>query len=462
MNRIVLAFLSVLGLGVVAPALAQSTVRGTAAPIDHTNLDSLIPGAEEWLAAHERDGWLLRGSANFILQAHPRFRSPYRGANSLGPRGAQENTFSLDLVIGRRLWSGAELILVPQISRGYGFSNARGVAAFPNGEAFRLGSTEPVGYFTRIFLRQTIALSDDSEGHDDDPMRFAGPLARERITLTMGKVSIWDFFDDNRYAHDPRSQFMNWSLVGAGAFDFAADARGFTNGLVLEWEDGRWALRGGAFQVARDVNGLALDPTPLRGWQAVGQVDRFWNIGDHPGAARVLFGASRINSARWSDLTAVIGDDAAGQGLRNYRVKWMAAANFEQEVARGIGIFGRVSWNDGRSRNWMFTEMDWAISGGLSLHGGRWERPGDTIGIAGNVGGLTPAHRRFLEAGGIGFMTGDGRLRYRPEAIAEAYYDARIGPGMHAALGYQFIVNPAYNADRGPVSVVSLRLRAAF
>ena len=444
------------------PAVAQSTVRGTAAPIGQSNIDALIPGAEAWLAAREAEGWLLRGSANFILQAHPRFRSPYRGPNSLGPAATQENTLSLDLVLGRRLWQGAEFIMVPQISRGFGFSNARGVAAFPNGEAFRLGSSTPIAYVTRAFLRQTIALSDDTEGQDDDPMRFAGPLARERITITAGKVSIWDFFDDNRYAHDARGQFMNWSLVGAGAFDFAADARGYTNGLVVEWENGVWALRAGAFQVARDVNGLALDPTPLRGWQAVGEVDRFWEINGHRGAARVLFGASRSNSARWSALTNVIGDDAAAEALRNYRVKWMAAANFEQEITRGIGIFGRVSWNDGRSQNWMFTEMDWAISGGISVNGQHWARPGDTVGLAGNLGGLTPAHRRFLAAGGLGFLTGDGRLRYRPEAIAETYYDARLGPGLHAALGYQLIVNPAYNADRGPVSVFSLRLRAAF
>ncbi|HYF09189.1 MAG TPA: carbohydrate porin, partial [Acetobacteraceae bacterium] len=451
-----------LGVLLALCASAAAQTRGTAAPIEQPNLDALFPRAEEWLEARERESWLIHGSANFIWQAHPRFRSPYRGPNSLGPQATQENTLSLDLVLGRRLWEGAEFIMVPQLSRGFGFSNARGVAAFPNGEAFRLGSTDPIGYFTRVFLRQTIALSGDTEGQDDDPMRFAGPLPRERITITVGKFSIWDVFDDNRYAHDPRTQFMNWALVGAGAFDFAADARGFTNGIAVEWENGHWSLRGGAFQVARDVNGLALDPTPLRGWQLVGQVDRFWEIEGRRGAARLLVGASRTNSARWRDLTAVIGDDAAAERLRNYRVKWMAAFNVEQEVARGIGIFARLSWNDGRSQNWMFTEMDWAVSGGVSVSGVRWGRPGDTFGLAGNVGGLTRAHRRFLEAGGIGFLTGDGRLRYRPEAIAETYYDARIGPGVNAALGYQFIANPAYNADRGPVSVFSLRLRAAF
>ena len=459
--RRLLALLALL-LAVPGPALAQSTVRGIAAPIDQPNVDSLIPGAEEWLARREEEGWLIRGSLNFIWQAHPPFRSPYQGPNSMSPGAAQENTLSMDLVLGRRLWEGAEFIMVPQFSRGYGFSNARGAAGFPNGEAFRLGSDAPVGYFSRVFLRQTIPLSGDAEGTDDDPMRFAGPLARERITITIGKVSVWDFFDDNRYAHDARTQFMNWTLVGAGAFDYAADARGYTNGLAIEWENGHWAVRGGAFQVARDANGLALDPTPLRGWQALAEVDRFWRINDRPGALRVIAGASRSNSANWNTLTGVIGDELAAEAARNYRVKWMAGLNFEQELAPHVGVFGRLSWNDGRSQNWMFTEMDWAISGGVSVNGARWNRPGDTWALGTNIGGLSPQHRRFLENGGIGFITGDGRLNYRPEWITETYYDVRLGPGINGAVDYQLIVNPAYNADRGPVSVFSVRLRAAF
>lgn len=444
------------------PLAAQVTDRGLGQAPGEPGVDSLIPGAAEWLAARQREGWLIRGSANFIIQAHPAFRSPYRGPNSMGPQATQENTLSLDIVLGRRLWEGAEFIVVPQISRGYGFSNARGAAAFPNGEAFRLGSDEPIGYFTRVFFRQTIALSDAMEEQEDDLLRFPGSIPRDRLTITVGKISVWDIFDDNRYAHDARTQFMNWTLVGAGAFDYAADARGYTLGAAIEWDNGSWGLRAGAFQVARDANSLALDPTPLRGWQIMAELDRFWVINGRRGALRVIGGASRTNSARWAQLTAAIGDDAAAEALRNYRIKWMAAINVEQEVSPGIGIFGRLSWNDGRSQNWMFTEMDWAVSGGVSVNGQRWTRPGDTFALGTNVGGLSPEHRRFLENGGIGFITGDGRLRYRPEWITETYYDMRLGPGINGALGYQLIVNPAYNADRGPVSVFALRLRAAF
>jgi high affinity Mn2+ porin len=423
---------------------------------------ALFPEAAQYLARIEEQGWFLHGSATFILQAYPRFRAPYRGPNSLSNGVTQENTFSADLPIGRRLWEGAEIVAVPQVSRGFGLTNTRGIAAFPNNEAFRLGSVEPIGYFTRLFLRQTIPLSADTVPvEEDDPLRFRAPVARERITLTTGKVSMFDFFDDNRYAHDPRTHFQNWAFVGSAAYDFAADARGYTNGAAAEWENGAWAVRTGAFQVARDLNSLALDPRPLRGWQVAAQIDRFYELGGRPGAVRLLGGLSRTNGATFGDLLRG-GLDYTRPGVRRYTTKQMLALNLEQEIAEELGVFARLSWNDGRSLNWMFTEMDWAVSAGMAMQGGRWGRPADTVGLAVNVGGISGARKRFLEAGGVGFIVGDGRLNYAPEYAMEAYYDVRVAPGLNAALDYQLIVNPAYNADRGPVSIFGFRLRAAF
>jgi high affinity Mn2+ porin len=437
--------------------------RGTAGPIYQPNIDAFIEGAEEWLARLEAQGWLLRGQFTGVLQGHTRIRSPYRGENSLSPGFSLENTQSIDLVLGRRLWRDAEVVAVPSVTRGFGLSNARGIAAFPNGEAFRLGSQDPYAFLSRLFLRQTIGLSADTEGQDPDPMRFSGALPRERITITAGKVSVWDFFDDNRYAHDPRSQFLNWALVGAGAFDFAADARGFTNGLVLEWEDGTWGLRTGAFMVARRVNSLSLEPQFLKGWQWLAQVERSWEIGQRRGTVRLLGGLSRTRSATWAALTgAVLAGQEDTEGLRAFRTKGMAALNLEQEVNDSLGVFARLAWNDGRAQNWMFTEMDWSGSAGLALAGQSWGRPEDTVGFGFNAGGLSDAHRRFLAAGGIGFLTGDGRLRYAPEMILETYYDIRLAPGLNAAANLQLVVNPAYNADRGPVPIFGLRLHAAF
>lgn len=448
------------GLGLGGQAAAQ---RGTAAPVYQPNLDSLVAGAEEGLAKLEAAGWLLRGQATGVLQGHTRLHSPYQGPNSLSPKFSLENTESFDLVVGRRLWRNAEVIAVPSVTRGFGLSNTRGIAAFPSNEAFRLGSNDPYFSVSRLFFRQTIDLSADGAGQDSDPMRFAGPLARERITITIGKVSSWDFFDDNRYAHDARDQFLNWALVGAGAVDYAADARGFTNGAVLEWEDGVHAVRTGAFMVARRVNGLSLDTNIGQAWQWLTQVERSWEIGRRPGTLRLLGGLSRTRSATWNRLTeAVIAGEENTEPLRAYRTKSLLALNLEQEIDDTFGVFARLGWNDGRAQNWMFTEMDWSASAGVAVNGWRWGRAEDTVGLGFNVGGLTAPHRRFLEAGGIGFIIGDGRLRYAPEAAVEAYYDVKLAPGFRLALNGQVVVNPAYNSDRGPVPIFALRLHAAF
>ena len=410
----------------------------------------------------EEQGWLLHGQATFVQQLRPAFSAPYNGPNSMQSATMQRNTSSASLTIGRALWAGAEFIIDPQFSRGFGLSGTRGIAAFPNGEAFRIGSNDPTGYFTRVFFRQTIGLSAETVAPEPDPFRFARPLPRERITITAGKFAVFDIFDDNRYSHDPRTQFLNWAFISAGAFDFSNDAKGYTNGVALEWENGRWGFRSGAVQVARRINSLSLDPQPLRGFQLLAQIDHFHAIGGRPGALRLLGGLSRTRSQSYNELLA--GDiEATRESPRGgYRRKHMAVLNAEQEIADDLGLFSRLSWNDGRSQQWMYTEMDWAFSAGMALGGGRWGRPGDTVGLAGNIGGLSGPHRRFLRAGGVGFILGDGRLNYRPERVLELYYDAGLAPGTNAAVNIQLINNPAHNADRGPIVVLSLRLRTAF
>ncbi len=443
------------------PARAQ---RSVAAPIYQPNLDAAIEGAEDWLAELEKSGWFLRGQMTTILQGHLRMRSPYQGPASLDPRPVFRNTQSIDLVIGRRLWHNAEAVVVPMVTRGFGMSNAVGVASFPNNEAFRLGSRDPYFLVSRAFIRQTIDLSAPVPSTDPDPMRFTGPLARERITITAGKVSVWDFFDDNRYAHDARGQFMGWGLVGAAGFDYAADARGFTNGLVVEWEDGTWAVRQGAFMIAKRANGLALDQQVFKGWQTITEVDRHWRVGaDRPGAVRLIAGASATRAPTWQAMSAaVLAGEEPPDLARRRAVKPNLAMNAEQELTDILGIFLRLGWNDGLRRNWMYTEQDWSASAGLAVNGLHWGRAEDTIGLGFNVGGISRSHRQFLEAGGIGFITGDGRLRYAPEAVVESYYDAKLYHGLHAALNLQLVQNPAYNADRGPAVVLGLRLRGAF
>lgn len=462
LRRLAWAGLAALAGCLLRPGEAAAQ-RSVAAPIYQQNLDALIEGAEEWLARIEREGWFLRGQATIISQSKPWIRSLYEGPASITQKASSRNTESLDVVVGRRLWENAEFVAVPTVTRGYGFSNSVGVASFPNGEAFRLGTTDPVVWLSRAFIRQTIDLGTETRGTDPDPMRFTGPLATERITITVGKVSAWDFFDDNRYAHDARTQFMSWGLVATGAFDFVADARGFTEGAVLEWENGTWAARGGVFRAAKDANSLALDPKYLQGLQYLAQGERAWFLGGQPGMLRVLGGVSHVRSSRWNDLTtAVLAGIPYDNYKRAYRSKYMVALNVEQQLDATFGLFARLGWNNGREQNWMFTEMDWSVSGGVSANGLRWGRPGDTLALGFNVGGISASHQRFLEAGGIGFITGDGALNYAPEISLESYYDMRLAPGLFGALGGQLIRNPAYNRDRGPVPVVAVRLHAAF
>lgn len=287
----------------------------------------------------EAQGWLIRGQATFIQQFHPAFRSPYRGENSLNPGPRGRNTLSADLVLGRRLWDGAEIVINPIVTRGYGLSGTRGLAAFPNGEAFRVGTDDPMVTVARLFVRQTFALSVDTVEPDDDPLRFRSPPPRERITLTVGKLSVFDVFDDNRYAHDPRTQFLNWAFVGAGAFDFANDAKGYTLGMAAEWDNGRWGLRLGAFQVARRINSLSMDAQPFRGHQLLAQADRFFEVRGRPGAVRLLFGLSRSRAQHYSRLLS--GDLEATQEAPDgrYSTKYMATLNFEQEISDNLGVF---------------------------------------------------------------------------------------------------------------------------
>ncbi len=433
-------------LGMGSPAAAQVLLPELAAMRDRL----------------EAQGWLLHGQSTFVQQLRPAFNAPYNGPNSMQSATMQRNTLSASMTIGRTLWPGAEFIIDPQLSRGFGLSGTRGIAGFPNGEAFRVGSNDPTGYVTRAFLRQTIGLSSDTVAVEPDPYRFSRPLPRERITITAGKFAVFDIFDDNRYSHDPRTQFLNWAFVSAGAFDFSNDAKGYTNGVALEWDNGSWGLRGGAVQVARRINSLSLDPQPFRGYQLLGQIDHFHEIGGRPGAIRLLGGFSRTRSQSYRELLTQDIDATRENPRGSYRHKFMAVLNAEQEIAEELGLFARLSWNDGRNQQWMYTEMDWALSAGMSLAGGRWDRPGDTVGLAANIGGLSRDHRRFLAAGGTGFILGDGRLNYRPERVVELYYDARVAPGTNLAANIQIVNNPAHNQDRGPIVLLGLRLRTAF
>jgi high affinity Mn2+ porin len=457
------------GLALAVAALISAALPAARAQESGSQESGGIAGIAQSLSqqrdALEADGWLVHGQFTFIEQFHPGFRSPYQGSDSLTPGASGRETMTFGPVFGRQLWDGAEFYINPEWDQGEGLNSSTGSAGVPNNEAFRVGKTDPILTIPRLFVRQVIGLGGPQEQLDADTLQFAELVDVERITLTAGKISVWDLFDDNKYAHDARTQFLNWALVGNGAVDYAADARGFTNGVAAEYNNAGWALRSGIFQVSKFVNGKTLDTEINNGWQALTELEERFKLFDRPGKLRELAMVDRTNAityqASYGDLGPVNAADPL-PGFRHYRPSFGFGLNLEQELTDDLGMFMRASWNPGQVQEFMFTEIDHNVSGGLSLTGTRWGRPSDTIGLAGMVNGLSDHHREFLEAGNTGFIVGDGALNYATEQVLETYYDWSLFKGASVALDYQFIDNPGYNADRGPVSIFALRLHAEF
>ena len=419
------------------------------------------PAAEQPGAGTE-PRWNLHGQATILGQAHPRFSAPYSGPHSLQPGSDLRETVTLDLMGGARLWRGAELYLDGLMWQGFGLSKTFGVAGFPNGEAFKVGTEVPNVNLARAFLRWNVGLGGEQEAVGDAPFQLAGRQHASRVTFTVGKLSAKDLFDNNAYANDPRTQFLSWSLVANGAWDYPADALGFITGAAVELYQPQWTARYGLFQVPRVANGLALDMAVLRAWSMAAEVERRYSAWDRPGAVRLL---GYLTRAHMGSYAATLAEPNLGADItltRRYRTKFGFGINVEQEVSSSLGVFLRAGWSDGRNETWVFTEVDRTVSLGISLKGGAWGRPEDALGLAGVLNGLSGDHRAFLAAGGVGLILGDTRLNYRTEQIIETYYSLNVAKHLWVSADYQFVRNPGYNADRGPVNVLGLRLHIAY
>jgi high affinity Mn2+ porin len=346
--------------------------------------------------------------------------------------------------------------------QGFGLSKTFGVEGFPNGEAFKVGTKVPNVNTARLFLRQTIGFGGEKEIVEDDPLSLAGQQDVSRLTLTLGRMSAKDIFDNNAYANDPRTQFMSWAFMANEAWDYPADPLGFISGFAAELNQPKWAVRYGFFQMPRVANGAALDPQFLTAWGMVTEFERRYSLKNHPGTVRLLayinhahmgsYQAALVNAARPADIEAT----------RAYRYKYGFGLNVEQELVKNIGFFSRLGWSDGQNEAWIFSDVDRTATLGLSVKGESWHRPNDTLGVGGVLNGLSGVHQRFLAAGGTGILAGDGALNYGWEKGLETYYDFQICKYIHSALDYQFITDPAFNRDRGPVSVFGARLHWQF
>jgi high affinity Mn2+ porin len=364
--------------------------------------------------------------------------------------------------LGVRLWDGGELYYNPELLQGFGLSDTVGAGGFPNGEAQKSSFTYPRYSTSRLFLRQTFGFGGEQETLESAPNQLSDKVDVSRLTLQVGRFPVTDYFDNNSYARDPRRDFMNWSIWAAGAFDYPADKIGLGYGTVAELNQKDWALRGGYFLVDTQSNSNNFDTHLLRRGGYLVELEERYNLFSRPGKLRVI---PWLNSDFSGSYRATLDDPALNLDIaqtRKSRIKYGYVVNVEQSINDQVGVFGRWSWNDGHNEIMAFTDIDRSLSGGVSIKGKSWGREDDTVGIGAAVNGLSRDHRDFIAAGGLGILIGDGALNYRTERILETYYSYALLKTTWLTFDYQLIVNPAFNADRGPVSVFSGRVHADF
>lgn len=412
----------------------------------------------------DQQTWNVHGQITNVTQYHAGFKAPYSGTNSLGAGPVQSETTDATLFLGVRLWPGAALYLNPEIDQGFGFSNTVGMAGFASGEAYKVGANSPYMRLPRAFIRQVINLGGDLQKVADGPNQLADTVTANNITITLGKFSVVDIFDTNTYAHDPRADVLNWSIIEAGAFDYAADAWGYTKGLAVEWAQSDWTLRGGFFDLSTVPNAKTLDPD-FKQFEVVTELEHRHVLAGHPGKLKVLGFINQGNMGSYRDaitLAQQTADTPSTALVRKSASRSGFAVNAEQEVTPDLGIFARLSANDGSKEAFEFTDINRSLSLGMSQKGTPWGRADDSLGIAAVINGLSADARQYFSDGGIGILVGDGRLHYGSEKIAEAYYAWQ--PYHHLTLGpdIQYVVNPAYNRDRGPVTIIGGRVHLDF
>jgi carbohydrate-selective porin OprB len=416
-------------------------------------------------ASEAPEPWNAHFQSTYIWQRKDAFDAPYSGPNSLSPEREKSYSFTATAAFGWRAWDGAELYFDPEVAQGVPLSRLTGLGGMSNGEMARTSGASPTFYRARLFLRQVWGFGGGSSAVASDLNQLAGTLEHRRLTLTFGNLAVSDLFDANAGSHDARTQFINWSIMSYGAYDFAADARGYTWGAALEYADGDWAVRGGRFLQPRDSNGLTLDPKITRRFGDQIELDHAHELDGRPGKVRVLAFRNVANMGAYDDAIALANATGTAPGVAGVRTRHQKigyGVSLEQALADDVSLFARASRADGKTETYAFAEIDRSLSGGMLLGGARWSRPLDTAGVALARNSLSSAHQAYLAAGGLGFFLGDGALDYRPEDIVEAFYNVTVNQHAHLGLDLQRIANPGYNRDRGPVKLAAVRLQADF
>jgi high affinity Mn2+ porin len=411
--------------------------------------------------------WEIHGQTTFIFQGYPPFNSPYEGANSLPGAGQSRETWTVSAFLGVRLWQGGELYYNPELLQGFGVASTVGAGGYPNGEAQKSNFPFPRYNTSRLFLRQEIGLGGERTKVESEYGQLAGDKDVSRLTVQVGKFAVKDLFDTNEYAGDPRTDFLNWSIWAAGAFDYPADRVGLTYGITGELNQERWAARLGYFLVGNEPNSNVFDMHLFERGGYVGELELRYRPWNRPGFAKLGAWLTTTNAGSYNEAVALSLASGVSPAdtitwTRQGRTKYGYYLNLQQEVSDDLGLFARWSWNDGRTEIGAFTDIDQSLSLGMRLKGTSWGRPDDEVGLAGAWNMLSVDQSRYLAAGGLGVLVGDGRLSYAAENVLEAYYGFQMTKGLIATLDYQLLVNPAYNADRGPVHLFAGRLSARF
>ena len=406
----------------------------------------------------------LSGQVNIITQWHSKFPSPYQGPNSLTPQSQDASSRVLTLFTGLRASDRTEFLCDIQETGGHGISEALGLAGFTNLDVVRNPTLGKAPYVARLLWHQIIPLGHEIVDSDRTPFSLFSKLPARRLEIRFGKYSLADFFDLNTYGTDSNFQFMNWTVDNNGAYDYAADTRGYTYAAMLEYDDRLWSVRFAEALMPKIANDIHLDADLTRARSENWEVERRGSlIANRQGAIRVL---TFVNHADMGIYRIAIQNFLDGQTSKpeitahplQTTTKYGFGVNFEQALTDWMGIFGRWGWNEGQHESFAYTEVDQTVQIGVGAKGKRWARTADRVGAAFVSNGISREHQEYLALGGLGFLLGDGALSYARENIMESYYTAHLWRGVFASLDLQHINNPGYNRARGPVLVPALRL----
>ena len=443
----------------VAAADAGAASTGAPAPVADVSA-----GEQPEIIAPEK--WNAKFQATYVWQRKRGFDAPYTGPMSLTPERERSYSLTTTASLGYRPWQGGEVYLDIEGAQGVPLSHLAGLGGASNGELAKTSGTRMKFYRARAFLRQTWNRGGELEAVESDAGQLAGMVDKRRTVLTVGNMAVIDMFDDNAYNHDPRTQFMNWSMMTYGAFDYAADARGYSWGAVLEWYHDNWALRYGRFLQPKEANGQPLDTRMFKHYGDQFEVEHAHLLAGQPGKLRGLVFHNRMLTASYADALSQAaqagGVPSLEQVNRRERSKLGFGISLEQALGRDVGLFARASWNDGKTETFAFTDIDRSLSGGLLITGRSWGRARDTIGVGMARNYLSGVHRAYQAAGGIGPFIGDGGLSYKPELVFETFYSVGLGKRSSVSFDWQHVRNPGYNAVRGPVNMLAVRLHTEF